>query len=574
MTRNDYLEVVRRARGTLFKIPGVFAVGVGYKVTGGQDTGRLALNVMVKEKKPLASLSRDEVIPSEIEGMPTDVEEGHPPTLIQDTFCKDFDPGVEPDEAKHRPLVGGVRIRGARSVDLERRPSFGTLGCFATSTGDEAGKRVLLTNYHVLEDAIHQLHGPSCTGCTNGDSVGNPNVGDKVATVLRGLDNDQLDAAIAILESGVQFQQDIIKDDDPSGFEAIKGARPRLNQDDPADHNFRVHKRGQTTRITFGEVRVFGADVTIEEPGRVRHKENQIRIDLPSKVQEVATVGLRADGTVTAPSVDFTAADVRVNDLMWTEGPLALGPFRITGIAQHELVVAGTVPDNPSAQVSLFVTPPHFALHGDSGSVMLDDQSRVVGLVWAAFCKRRIGNAWANAIDQVESQLQIKIDTAASIGDTQIARVGPTDARGVLIDTDGRLRPAAARGGEAAVTLRKRVELDLLPMQRGRQIYDLYFRHHMEVRQLLAVNRRVAVVWHRQGGPGIVQSVLDAVRSREVPVPATIGGKSWKERVSLILAVFGEHGSDRLRDDIGRFGRDVESLGGMTYPAFLASLET
>jgi hypothetical protein len=58
------------------------------------------------------------------------------------------------------------------------------------------------------------------------------------------------------------------------------------------------------------------------------------------------------------------------------------------------------------------------------------------------------------------------------------------------------------------------------------------------------------------------------------PLPATIGGKSWRERVSAILAVFGEHGSERLRDDIARFGRDVESLGGMTYPAFLASLET
>jgi hypothetical protein len=482
---------------------------------------------------------------------------------------------VTPDEAEHRPIVGGIRIRAASSKDFEGRPSFGTLGCFATSTGDKAGKKVLLTNFHVLEDPFHELKGPSCTGCTRGDAVGNPNVSGTVAQVLRGLDNEQLDAAIALLDEGVQFQQQIIRDDLPAGAEAIKGSRPALNPNNPADFNFAVHKRGHKTHTTHGIVRVFGAAIdATDDSGRTLHKENQIRIDLVPKLQQAVTITTRTNGTITAPAVDFVAAGIAKNDLVWTEGLTLLGPFRITNVAQHEVQVEGTVPDNPSLNVALIVTPPHFALSGDSGSVLVDDQSRVVGLIWTADCKRRVGSAWANPIDQVESQLKIKIDVATALNQVVVARIGPEPAGSGDTDTGDLVRPAAAAlGAEPVATLREQVAQDLLPLARGREIYDLYFKHHMEVRELIDTNRRVATVWHRQGGPGMIQTVLDAVRSRTRPLPASIRGRSWEERVAGILAIFERYGSARLREDIGRFGRDVQSLGGMTYPQFLESLK-
>jgi hypothetical protein len=572
---HDYLGAVRRARDILSTIPGVFAVGVGYKITAGKDTGRLALNVMVLEKKPLASLRPDEIIPPEIEGLPTDVEAGAPPTLIVDTFCRDFNTGITADPAEHRPIIGGIRIRAASSRDFDQRPSFGTLGCFARSTGDEAGKKVLLSNYHVFEDAFHKINGPSCTGCSKGDAVGNPDVGSTVAHVLRGLDNDQLDAAIAVLDDGVQIEQRIIKDDDTTtGKEIINGTRPPLKQEVPADHNFAVHKRGHTTRITYGIVRVFGMDVDLAEPGRVRHKVNQIRIDLPSKLQQPAVIGLQSNGTITAPTLDFAAAQIHENDLFWTEGPVPLGPLRIIRVAQHELGVEGTVPDNPAANVGVFITPPHFALHGDSGSVLLDEHGLVVGLIWAANCKVRVGNAWANPIDQVESQLKIHIEPASTMEAAAPASNRPSGARDGTVDEHGGVgAPVVARDAAAFGNLRERVEQDLVPLPRGRLIHDLYFRHHMEVRELIDTNRRVATVWHRQSGPGMIQSVLDAVRSRTNPVAEDIRGASWSERVRAVLAIFHQFGSSSLKYDIAAFGRDIEGLGGMTYPAFLESLK-
>ena len=138
-----------------------------------------------------------------------------------------------------------------------------------------------------------------------------------------------------------------------------------------------------------------------------------------------------------------------------------------------------------------------------------------------------------------------------------------------------RLRPAAAvaTDGPPPVTLRSMVEQDLSAMPRGREIYQLYFTHHMEIRELIDRNRRVATVWHRQGGPGLIQAVLDAVRSRTSEIPMSIRGRNWSDRVAAILAIFDTFGSARLRDDIGRFGRELEGLGGLTYPGFLDRLK-
>jgi hypothetical protein len=500
-----------------------------------------------------------------------DTEAGY---LVQDDQKedKDFDTGFEPDDREIRPIVGGIRIRGQQSIDFERKPSFGTLGCFAIPNEDTS-RRVLLTNHHVLADPFDKLNGPSCTGCTKGDAVGNPNVGGQIATVLRGFDDARMDAAIAILDKGVEFQRDIIRDDiQPSEREVIAGKRDLT----VADENVLiVHKRGHRTKVTFGRVGSISEGVTI---GNLPRKENQIRIDLPEKVSG-ATVTFPASNRMVAPGVNFVAARVQPNDVAWIEGNTNRGRFRITAVgpplAPDEIVVAGelTVAPGPFGG-SLFVTGPNFALRGDSGSVLLDPQGRVVGLVWAARALRR-GNAWATPIGVIEAELKIRIDTAAVVGDTQTARSSGSDPPAPVIPNADRLRPAvAAFGGEAAPTLRARVEQDLLPLPGGRQIYDLYFRHHMEVRGLIDGNKRVAVVWHRQGGPAMIQSVLDAVRSRTAAIPTLIHGKSWAERVAAVLAIFEQYGSARLRDDIASFGRDIKGLGGMTYPQFLANLRS
>jgi hypothetical protein len=54
-------------------IPGVKHVSVGLKDTGGKVTDQLCIRVYVKEKKDQQELTPAELIPSDINGVPTDV---------------------------------------------------------------------------------------------------------------------------------------------------------------------------------------------------------------------------------------------------------------------------------------------------------------------------------------------------------------------------------------------------------------------------------------------------------------------------------------------------------------------
>ena len=571
----DPVDIVRRASDVLLKIEGVLSVAWATKTTSGRDTGYPALTVTVIEKKPAADLAAGQLIPAEIDGLRTDVVEANPAYLLQDdpNEDRDFRTGFEPDEQQLRPIVGGLRIRGESSRDFERRPSFGTLGCFAIPNEDPT-KTVLLTNHHVLADPFDKLNGPSCTGCTKGDGVGNPDVGSQIATVLRGFDNAKMDAAIAILDKDVQFARDIFNDELPSRREVIRGTRPLTTAD---ENTLVVHKRGHRTKLTKAVIGNIDEGVTI---GTRPRKEHQIRIDLPEKVSS-ATATFPAKKRVVAPGVDFVAEGVVVDDVLWIDGVTNRGRFRITKVgpplAPNELEVDVDDDDwaiSPGPFVgSLFVTGPNFALKGDSGSVLLDPDGNVVGLIWAARAMRR-GNVWATPIGVIETDLKIKIATATAINDVQTARsldLGPR--RGEVVAPDQAQPAAAALGAADPLTLRARVEQDLLPLPGGRQIYDLYFRHHQEVRALIDTNRQVALVWHRQSGPGIIQMVLDAVRSRTTLIPTSIRGKSWTDRVGAILEIFDRFGSSRLREDIARFGPNVAALGGMTYPRFLETLK-
>lgn len=59
----------------LLRKANVVGIAVGYREKAGQMTDQVALTVMVKKKLPLSQLDAKDVIPPEIEGVPTDVRE-------------------------------------------------------------------------------------------------------------------------------------------------------------------------------------------------------------------------------------------------------------------------------------------------------------------------------------------------------------------------------------------------------------------------------------------------------------------------------------------------------------------
>ena len=71
-------QVKRAHEAHLLAKANVLGVGIGFRHRGGKRTREIALLVMVEKKTPAKRLSDQDLIPSEIDGVPVDVlEVGH-----------------------------------------------------------------------------------------------------------------------------------------------------------------------------------------------------------------------------------------------------------------------------------------------------------------------------------------------------------------------------------------------------------------------------------------------------------------------------------------------------------------
>ena len=69
-------KTVKRAHeAMLLAKPNVIGVGVGFRIQDRQHSENIAIIVMVSIKLPASQLKADELIPTEIEGVPVDVQE-------------------------------------------------------------------------------------------------------------------------------------------------------------------------------------------------------------------------------------------------------------------------------------------------------------------------------------------------------------------------------------------------------------------------------------------------------------------------------------------------------------------
>jgi hypothetical protein len=68
-------EVKRRHEAELLRTPNVVAVGIGFRLRGGQPTQEVCIVVSVKTKVPAAQLKRGDLLPASIDGVPIDVVE-------------------------------------------------------------------------------------------------------------------------------------------------------------------------------------------------------------------------------------------------------------------------------------------------------------------------------------------------------------------------------------------------------------------------------------------------------------------------------------------------------------------
>ena len=82
-TKQDVASVKRRHENRLLRLANVIGVGIGNKVQGGKQLDELSIKVYVSKKQARDQLPPDQIIPEQLEGFKTDVEEMEPPTALE-----------------------------------------------------------------------------------------------------------------------------------------------------------------------------------------------------------------------------------------------------------------------------------------------------------------------------------------------------------------------------------------------------------------------------------------------------------------------------------------------------------
>src|SRR3954447_10978059 len=114
--RAEVRPVKERVEDQLLSMPNVTGVDIRRKVTKGKETDRLAIVVSVAQKKPRNALSSEEVIPTEIDGIPTDVVEEQIVLHNDRVLLDEVAPLV--DATTYSTLQGGISMGPCRSVFL------------------------------------------------------------------------------------------------------------------------------------------------------------------------------------------------------------------------------------------------------------------------------------------------------------------------------------------------------------------------------------------------------------------------------------------------------------------------
>ncbi len=211
---------------------------------------------------------------------------------------------------------------------------------------------------------------------------------------------------------------------------------------------------------------------------------------------------------------------------------------------------------------------------GDSGSAVLNTEGKIIGLLFAKD-PTNSGFGYAFDIDVVKTQLSginlpIEILISGSLNAKQT--VPDTDVQANAYMVDAAQDETSAQTSVVETRLFQKVHDELLQTDEGQRYVGLFRRHQDEVRTLIDTNKRVATVWHRNGGPSLLREAIQVVQSPEQSLPTEIEGLPFMERINRISQAFKKYGSAALARDIAEYGAPLGQLGGQTYAQILARL--
>lgn len=471
-----------RVEAELMKIPGVVGVGFGLKEVDGKTTDQVAFRVYVQEKRPKAEIPPAELIPETIGGYPTDVLLVVEHELLH---CQ--------DTAHHSPLIGGISITNFKGG---AGATAGTLGFFATINGVAGPENVvLISNNHVL----------ASNGGANGDVIYQPRF------------LPQPDGSIPM--DGTPSQKNPIAKINNIGMQG--------------PHQFTYP--GDTARPYYLDCGTAKLDISISSWCNTNcgvSYKNEIRILNIGGNSRIADIGRVTKAEVDAPGgvivykVGRTTSRTK-GKVVDAEG-VGTGGARILIIEPVEADCDGIM---------------RFADTGDSGSAIINEQKKVIGLLYA----RSTSNPLQILCSHVHPVLDYLSVTAVSVANPPVGPAGEarSDIQGGFTD-----------GINEVIPLRER----LRATTKGAELYARALEHRDEVVELVNHCRPVTVAWHRCKGPAFLNRAVNNVRNPDELIPHEIDGIGRADLLLRMGKVLRVHGSDGLRNAIDAYDEQVFAL--------------
>lgn len=221
------------------------------------------------------------------------------------------------------------------------------------------------------------------------------------------------------------------------------------------------------------------------------------------------------------------------------------------------------------------VTNSPFSVPGDSGAAIVNAANKVVGINWGAH------GIWAYAtpIDLIVAaypDLALNFAPAPAAGqDPSAVRVVPKPAAHMEAAADP--RGMAVPPSLASAPIRDRLleaEKEIAAMPAGRRYADLIRSHFSEGLKLINGNRKVATVWHRNGGPELLQAIFNVIQRRDQRLPLELQGRPLSECLSRILRVMARYASPRFATDLELHGTRLAGMAGLSYNDVLSTLQS
>jgi hypothetical protein len=391
-------------------------------------------------------------------------EIGGVPTDVNEVGAYEF----SVDNARYRPLKGGVQISN-RIIDANEamtgtQISRGTLGCTATYNVDHSP--VLLSNWHVLMANTARV----------GDPVYQPAPSSLPTVSLLDLPlrpADDTDAIAKIAKFAIT--------------DKVDGAIARI------DVSSWCRCCGLDYRDEINGISVGGHPVS-----------NAVLGQRPAvagmNVYKVGMLTGRTAGHVVDPnypSFDITRAGTT---------------YTFTG----QIQIAS---DDPTV---------NFSQHGDSGALIVDEDSFAMGLLFASSSDPPpAGRTIANHIADVCAALSITLNLSQGSHPTAGAQLS---------------LPVSADASDPYRDVRER----FLREPAGTLLFALAEEHRHEIADLISYRRPVTVAWHRAGGPAFTAALGNTLRTGGNELPDASGSPP-AELVARIAPVLEAHGSDALR---------------------------